>query len=200
MPNMHFYFLSLTAPQFFILKVPHTSDSSKSMKLALRSGFRGWRPVTYSPGLADQSTPPPPSTAVIGLGMAMWSQSSLSALGILLGPLEKRGPPSAEWLSGYKVHRTHYWPPCSPHWETLPNNEAHTEERRAGRCRQTVGVLVPATSDRDSPEISHQFLESLRSLPRPTPPHLVQATCSFFVTFNLICTITFTKKGWSQVV
>lgn len=139
MPNMHFYFLSLTAPQFFILKVPHTSDSSKSMKLALRSGFRGWRPVTYSPGLAEQSTPPPPSTAVIGLGMAMWSQSSLSALGILLGPLEKRGPPSAEWLSGYKVHGTHYWPPCSPHWETLPNNEAHTEERRAGRWRQTVG-------------------------------------------------------------
>lgn len=77
--------------------------------------------------------------------------------------LEKRKSLYAELLSGYKLHWSCCWLPGPPHWDTLPNIEANTEERGAGVERLIAGILDPDISDLDSPEISFQLLEPTHS-------------------------------------
>lgn len=99
---------------------------------------------------------------MIGLGADMWPKSTVSAA-VPWHALGRRGPLSVELLRGYKLQCSCSWPPGPPHWETLPNIEANTEEHGAGMEREIARILDPDISDLDSPEISFQFLEPTHS-------------------------------------
>lgn len=99
---------------------------------------------------------------MIGLGADPWPKSTVSAA-VTWRALEKRGPLSVELLSGDKLQWSCSWPPGPPHWETLPNIEANTEEHGAGMETEIARLLDPDIPDLDSPEISFQFLEPTHS-------------------------------------